>query len=382
MDKRIDRLQRRAAADSSVISLAGGLPASSLFPSRALAASASRVLRREGEQALQYAWPEGREGLRRWVAERLARRGAQVSAADVIITSGAQQAIAVAAELTVPRGGRVAVDAESYPGALDLLRVRGAVLVEHASDAACRYLTPAVTNPRGRRMSPDARAAALEAARRGASFLIEDDAYADLCFDGDAGRPLLADAPGRVFHVGTFSKVLAPGLRIGWLIAPRAQREAALEQKRLQDLQSNSLTQAILDDFLGEDDFDARLARARRLYQRRATRLCAALRRHLPEWTFEAPVGGFSVWAEAPEEGDEPQLLETAARFQTGFDPGRMFVAHGGSRPIGMRLAFSLEPSSRIEEAVRRLAAAWKAFRLAPTERPRATSEEAGTAVM
>jgi 2-aminoadipate transaminase len=368
MDEQLDELQRRAAADPRVIGLAGGLPNKGQFPRRALARSFLRAVRQAGTPALQYGWPEGSERLRAFVADRLRARGADVVATDVLITSGAQQAIAIALELTCRAGDRVAVDAETYPAALDLLRARRLRPVARADaldGARAAYAMPALGNPRG---------LALDAAARGALLgsalpIIEDDAYADLRFDGPAPRPLLADAPGRVFHVGTLSKTLCPGLRIGWLVAPRRLRRRALVLKQGDDLQASSLAQAVVEQYLagGADgpgtDFDARLVRLRRFYWRRAALLARALRRHLPGWRFAAPEGGFAIWAEADAVVDDVALLERALAAGVSFDPGSAFRPSSAGKPTAMRLCFSLAPATALDEGVRRLAAAWRRAR-------------------
>ena len=206
-----------------------------------------------------------------------------------------------------------------------------------------RYAMPAVDNPRGLTLPVQDRPALLA----DGAMVIEDDAYAELRFDGPAPPPLLAEAPNRVLHVGTFSKTLCPGLRIGWLVVPRRLRRRALRIKQGRDLQANSLGQAILEDYLaGSDggravDFDARLARLRRFYRVRATRLARALRQHLPDWRFDVPVGGFAIWIEAPANGrggapvsvDEKTLLRAALAEGVMFDPGSMFRPDGAATP-------------------------------------------------
>jgi 2-aminoadipate transaminase len=366
MDRRIESLQRRCAADHRVISLGGGLPAPVLFPRRALAAAAARVLRRADDAALQYGWPEGGAELRGYIAAGLRARGvSDVSAEDVVITSGAQQAVAIAVEVLATPGARAWVEPESYPGALDILRARGVALVAgpDAPRARLAYAMPALSNPRGRVAGASARAALLTRARRDETYLVEDEAYADLCFAGPPGAPLLACARERVLLVGTFSKVLCPGLRVGWLVAPRALREEILEAKRIRDLQANGLAQWVLQDFLAHRPLARRLAHARRFYAARAAVLCDALRRELPEWRFDPPEGGFSVWLEGPEPGDDAALLEAAVAHGVGFDPGRLFVFDGAPRTLSMRVSYSLEPAERLEAGVSRLARAWRVFR-------------------
>ena len=360
MEKRVERLHRIAAATPGVISLGGGLPSDALFPRGPLGRAFVRAMREPRASALQYAWPEGRAELREWIAERLRARGAEVGADEVIVTSGAQQAIALAAQLAFARGDEVGVDGESYPAALDLFRTRGGRLRVGWNDGVrAFYAMPAIGNPHSRPMSEEARTALL--ARR--IHVIEDDAYAALRFDGAVPRPLLAQARDRVWHVGSFSKTLCPGLRVGWLVPPPAWRERALELKHATDLQASSLGQTVLALFLAGDDFDARLARARRFYRARAARLVRAVRRHLPNWRFAEPEGGFALFLESDEPGDDLALLETATRHGVSFDPGRIFRPDGRVAPLGLRLCFSNVGAAELDEAPRRLARAWDEYR-------------------
>jgi 2-aminoadipate transaminase len=365
VDDRIDAIQRRTARDPRVIGLAGGLPSEAQFPKRELARSFFRVLEQAGVPALQYGWAEGFESLRQLVASRLRARGASVSADEVIVTSGAQQAIAIALEVICKAGDRVGVAAETYPAALDLMQERRLVPVASATGVRAHYAMPALGNPSGVRLDAAARGALLASGVP----IIEDDAYADLRFDGTAPRLLLAEAPGQVFHVGSLSKTLCPGLRIGWLVAPSRFRRRALRIKQGSDLQANSLAQAIVEDLLGSTgegpalDFDARLVRLRRFYRARAAALGRALRAHLPGWHFSNPEGGFTIWARAdhPARGiDEKAFLEAAAAEGVMVDPGSMFRPNRSPAPIAIRLSFSAAPPTKFDEGVRRLARAWR----------------------
>ncbi|MES1210158.1 MAG: PLP-dependent aminotransferase family protein, partial [Pseudomonadota bacterium] len=284
---------------------------------------------------------------------------------DVIITSGAQQAIALALELTARAGDAVGVGAETYPAALDLMRARRLVPVREWRGPRVRYAMPVVHNPRGDALSDAARAELLDA--HGA--IIEDDAYAELRFDGPPPRPLLADAPDRVLHAGTLSKTLSPGLRIGWLVVPRRLRDPALRLKQGTDLQASSLGQAIAEAYLLGDadvpavDWDARLVRLRRFYRRRATLLLRALRAALPDWRFTAPAGGFAIWAEAPAAApviEELSLLRHAVAEGVAFDPGSTFRPDAAPGPLAVRLCFSAAPAASFDDGARRLARAWR----------------------
>ncbi|HEY2749349.1 MAG TPA: PLP-dependent aminotransferase family protein, partial [Polyangia bacterium] len=251
------------------------------------------------------------------------------------------------------------VDAETYPAALDLFRARGGrPRVGWDGETRAFYAMPAIGNPHSRPMRDDDKQALLA---RGI-FVIEDDAYAELRFDGRIARPLLADDRARVWHVGSFSKTLCPGLRVGWLAPPPAWRERAIELKHASDLQASSLGQTVLALFLAEDDFDARLERAQRFYRARASRLLSAVRRHLPSWRCAEPEGGFALFVESDEPGDDLALLETATRHGVSFDPGRIFRPDSANAPLGLRLCFSNAGARELDEGVRRLARAWHAY--------------------
>jgi 2-aminoadipate transaminase len=357
VNPQIERLQRRSAQDRGVIALGGGLPSPEQFPRRLLTRAFLRAVVDPQAPALQYGWPEGLDPLRAWVVERLRARGVELDVDDVIVTSGAQQAIAIAAQLGARRGQRVAVDGATYPAALDLFRTRGLrpTAVERAPLA---YVMPSVGNPHGLGLDAEERRARLQASR----FLIEDDAYADLRWDGVAGRPLVADARDRVFHVGTLSKTLCPGLRLGWLVAPPRLRARALRQKRDRDLHTPMLSQVIVADFLASDDFESRLGRLRTFYRRRAERLADRLRRWLPSFHFQFPHGGFSLFCQTDDTVDDIAFLEAALKEGVAFDPGQLFRPERTLRPLSLRVCFSLVPEPQIDEGVRRLARAWARF--------------------
>ena len=217
---------------------------------------------------------------------------------------------------------------------------------------------PQVTTPRGAEMAHARRTELLASGLP----IIEDDAYAELRFDGPPAPPLAVEGRAQVWHVGTFSKTLCPGLRLGWLVPPPRQLQRALRYKHDLDLQSNGLAQAIVSEFLRHDDFDARLVRLRRFYRHRCARLMAAVRRHLPSWRFDEPVGGFSLWLETGEALDDTDFLAEAMRHGVSFDPGRMFRPNQAGRPLALRLCYSLETADRLDQGVARLARAWDAF--------------------
>jgi 2-aminoadipate transaminase len=343
MDPRVTELQKQAAARPDVIGLAGGLPADELLPRAALARCLAEVTASR-DDALQYGWPEGTEQLRHWIAARLAARGAAIDPECIIVTAGAQQALAIAARLL---GGAIAVGDATYAAAIDAFIRSGAQVV--ASGGTARYVIHGVSNPHGVELADrDALLASSEP-------LIVDEAYAELRFDGATPRPLLADAPDRTWHVGTISKTIAPGLRVGWLIPPAPHHAAALELKSAADLQTSSLSQAALARLLATTDYDALLARARAAYAERAAALSEALHRHAPSLRFREPEGGFSLWIETDRTGDDIALLRAMLDAGVMVDPGSAFCP-GPRETIAVRASYSNAAPCRLAEAARRLA--------------------------
>jgi 2-aminoadipate transaminase len=345
---RIEELQKQAADRHDVVGFAGGLPASDLLPREELARALAEVATTD-DAALQYGWPEGAPDLRAWVTRRLSARGAVVDPERVIITAGAQQALAIATHVLGNRS--IAVGDATYQGALDAFGPRA---VAHGDDV--RYVIAGVSNPQG---TPQAPALDLLGSAR---ELIVDEAYAELRFDGRVLTPLLAEAAERVWHIGTVSKTIAPGLRVGWLIPPGRHHTAALDFKHEADLQTASVSQVALARLFDLVDYDALLDKARTTYAARAVALAAALRRHAPDLRFTDPIGAFSIWIETGEQGDEIALLEAALDEGVMFDPGSYFrPTRGGD--IALRLCYSNAAIDRFDDGVQRLVRALTRWR-------------------
>lgn len=374
MHPTIDRIQRISAARDDVIGLAGGLPDPSLFPRRALEVAFGAAMATPA--ALQYGWPEGNENMRAHVVRLLVARGVDVGIGDVIMTSGAQQALSITSSLLVRPGDRIDVGARAYPVALELFRSAGATALDGADEngrLAAHYVMPGVSNPDGVDLSATKRARILASG----APIIADEAYAELRFDGTVPSPFLVDARDRTWHVGTFSKTLCPGLRIGYLVPPPAWRAAALEAKEDADLQAGSLSQAVLERFLAVEDYDAHLRRARLRYNARSARMLEAIRRWMPGVRAYQPEGGFSIFVDTLEPGDDEQLLALAAARGVSFDPGRLFFPETPPT-LTLRISHSAVAIDELEEGIRRLARALDDLRSESHGSARSTDRLAG----
>lgn len=355
---RLEQLIREACDQPSVISFAGGFPATESIPQEALAQAAQAAVRTlpRVEASLQYCWPEGKPALRNWVAERLARRGARIDPDQVIITAGAQQALSMALRALAKPGARVLVDPVSYPGALDVLRTAGAVLTHDPARADLAYLMSGVSNPVGNDSLP----AHWRTLRDRSCPLIVDEAYAELRFDGALPPLLLEQARDRVFHVGTVSKTICPGLRIGWLVPPPAHLAAFLDDKTRDDLQAGTFAQTVLSGLLSRIDYDQHLRTVRELYRRRAACLVRNLERHLPQLSLHRPQGGFSLFADSGSRMDEQAFFEASVACGVIYDPGSRFLAERERETtLKLRLCFSSLAEDLIEHGVARLKEAW-----------------------
>jgi 2-aminoadipate transaminase len=343
----IESIQRACAARSDVIALAGGLPDPVLFPRSAMQRAMEVVMAEPKLGALQYGWPEGDPSLRAWIGARLG-----VTQDDVIVTAGAQQAIALAIDALAARGGVVGVAPTTYPAALELFRSRGLDVTDDA-DPNVFYLVPEIGNPEGLPLD----AAIAERARTTNVPVIADDAYAELRFD-PRERTRVSAGFSPVWRIGTFAKTLCPGLRVGWIAPPPEYRALVLRLKHDADLQSNGLGQAVLAELLRTWDYDAHLARARAVYARRASALMDAVRRHVPSWTFREPEGGFSIFVDTNAPGNDVAFLALASAHGVSFDPGRMFRTREHAT-IELRLCHCNVAEPQIEEGVKRLSKAW-----------------------
>lgn len=356
---------------AEVISFAGGLPAPATFPVDEMRAAFDRVLVERGREALQYSTTEGYAPLREWVAARVGTDAAPVSPDDVMIVSGSQQGLDLLSKVLVDPGDRVLVETPTYLGALQAFSMFSPQFVAVASDAEgllpdalsesmrgakFLYCLPNFQNPTGRLLPLARRQALVERARDLDLLILEDDPYGALSYDGDTPASIRSLAPERTVYMGSFSKVLAPGLRIGYVIAPPALRAKLVQAKQATDLHTATLSQQAVFEVVKDGFLDAHIPTIRALYRDQCEAMLAALAHHMPEGvSWNRPRGGMFLWVDLPRGVDATAVLVRAVENNVAFVPGAPFYAADPVRE-SLRLAFVTVPPPRIEEGVARLA--------------------------
>ncbi|HEX4818787.1 MAG TPA: PLP-dependent aminotransferase family protein [Acidimicrobiales bacterium] len=358
-----------------VISLAGGLPAAETFPTEELGAAMNRILASD-PSVLQYSPTEGIAPLRQWVA---ARHG--VDPGQVVITHGSQQALDLVARALLDPGAAVALADPAYVGAVQVLRLAGAQLIPVAADSdglrvddlearlrrgerpALVYVVANFDNPTGATLSSERRAALAALADRYGFVIVDDDPYGELRWRGSAPASL-ASMTDRVITLGTVSKVVCPGLRVGYLVAPTSVAPALVLVKQALDLHTSTLAQHALHDLLTAPGFlDRQLDRLRGVYRERAAALSEALRAEFGDrLRFRPPDGGMFVWGELVDVVDTQELLAAAIERGVAFVPGEAFAV-AADHHRALRLSFATNAPDQLAEGVRRLAVARRDLR-------------------
>jgi 2-aminoadipate transaminase len=365
-------------ARPEVISLAGGLPDTSTFPPESFAALMTRIAQESSAEALQYGPTEGFQRTRECIAEVMAAEGMRPDTDDIIVTTGGQQAIDLVAKTLVDPGDVVVCEAPTYPGAvpvfcsyeadtrqiaMDSEGMRIDLLEELLDELAAEgrrpkfiYSVPTFQNPAGVTLSLERRRRLVEIVRERELLLVEDNPYGLLRYSGDAVEPLYAlDGGDYVLYVGTFSKILSPGIRLGWLCAPPPVMEKVVLGKQAADLCSSTLTQYFVNEYFGERRWGEYIDSLIGVYRARRDAMLDALGHHFPEQaTWTVPAGGLFVWATLPDYFDTTDLLARALRENVAFVPGAAAYADG--RGSGsMRLNFSGSTEEEIREGVGRI---------------------------
>ncbi len=353
-----------------IVSLAGGLPSPDTFPVEAMREATARVLAQAPHAALQYAASEGYGPLREWVAEHLGGQGLRVQPDQVLITTGSQQGLDLVAKVLLDAGSAVAVETPTYLGALQAFQAYEPRIVEVAGDAEgplpdglavargarFLYLLPNFQNPTGRCMGAARRAQVLQAAQRLQLPLLEDNPYGDLWYDAAPPPPLAAAWPEGTVYAGSFSKVLAPGLRLGYLVAPPALYPKLLHAKQAADLHTPGFNQRVVHEVIRQGFLDTHVPTIRARYRRQRDAMAQALARHLPlGCRWGVPQGGMFFWVELPGRLDATALLPRAVALGVAYVPGAAFYA-AGARVDTLRLSFVSVAPEAIERGVQVLA--------------------------
>ncbi|NVJ07447.1 PLP-dependent aminotransferase family protein [Myxococcus sp. AM001] len=365
----------KVAEQPDILSFAGGLPAPELFPLEAIAEAHAEALATEGRAALQYSTTEGFGPLREWICGHLQKRGRQSTADQVLITNGSQQGIDLVAKVMLDPGDLIIVENPSYLAALQTFGAYEARFATVGSDdqgmrtddlerllathqPKLVYVVANFQNPKGTTLSLERRRELVRLAQQHRFLILEDDPYGELRFRGEHLPSLAAfDDEGVVVSLGTFSKTLAPGMRLGWTVGPRDFVRSLAVAKQSTDLHTATLAQRAVVKLLARFDYAAHLESLRPVYGERAQAMLDALQVHMPagtRWTH--PEGGMFLWVELPGGLDAQALLPKAVAQKVAFVPGAPFFANT-PRPEFMRLNYSNRPPELIAEGMRRLGA-------------------------
>jgi 2-aminoadipate transaminase len=378
-----------------IISFAGGLPSSKTFPVAEFEAACAKVLKDDPAGALQYAASEGYGPLRELVAAQLKAQSAaagvtwNVDPAQVLITTGSQQGLDLVAKILIDKDSKVLVESPTYLGAVmaftpmepnvvsvasDADGIDIADLAAKSADARFLYVLPNFQNPTGRSMTEARRAALSAEAARSGLPIMEDNPYGDLWFDHAPPAPLTARNPEGGIYLGSFSKVLAPGLRMGFIVAPKAVYPKLLQAKQAADLHSPGFNQRLIFEVMQNGFLDRHVPTIRRLYKAQRDAMLEALAKHFPEsqgpdsanadstFTWNTPAGGMFLWARLPAGMNAVDLLPHAVDKGVAFVPGAPFYA-GNADARAMRLSFVTPSVEEIHRGVAALAEAIHAQR-------------------
>ena len=365
------------ASRPEVVSLAGGMPFVSALPTELVTGAIDRLLRERGPVALQYGSGQGAPELREQILEVMALEGIRGTMDDVVVTTGSQHALELLAKLFLDPGDVVLAEGPSYVTALVVFRsfqaeVSHVPMDEHGLiPAALReriaslkaagkrlkllYTVPTFNNPAGVTLSWQRRLEVLEIARENDILVLEDNPYGLLYFDGPPPHAMRSVEKDGVVYLGTFSKTLAPGFRVGWALAPHGIREKLILLNEAAVLSPSSFTQLVISEYLSSTDWKAQINTFRGVYRERRDAMLSALAEYLPKLSWTVPNGGFYVWLTLPEQVDAKSMLPRAVTQLVAYTPGTAFYSDGNGRN-NIRLSFCYPTPELIREGIRRLA--------------------------
>ena len=359
----------KVTARPEVISFAGGLPSDASFPVAQLKKAFEKVLAETPQAALQYSTTDGYAPLREWVAAEKSKSGATIKPEQVIIVSGSQQALDLIGKVFINEGDKVLVEAPTYLGALQAFDLffpkyvslpsdedgldADQITAEHAQDAKFLYALPNFQNPTGRLMTEARRQALVAKARELNLLVIEDDPYGELWYTSAPPPSLLSRMPERVIQMGSFSKILAPGLRLGYIVAPEEIARKFEQVKQATDLHTATLTQRAVYEVVKDGFLNEHIPTIRSMYHTQAQAMLSALDEHMPTGVkWNQPAGGMFLWLELPEGMDSEEMLKKALARNVAYVPGTPFYANEPVRNT-LRLAFVTVPEEKIRAGVK-----------------------------
>jgi 2-aminoadipate transaminase len=362
----------KITARPEVISFAGGLPSPATFPVERMRAAYDSVLSKQGKVALQYGPTDGYAPLRDWIAQSLSINGARILPEQVLMVSGSQQGLDLLAKVLIDEGSKVLVETPSYLGALQAFSLYRPQFVSVPTDghgllpdqvasvgsgARLLYALPNFQNPTGRTLSLERRTALVETCARLGLPLIEDDPYGALSYRAEPLPKMLTMNPQGVIYMGSFSKVLTPGIRLGYVVAPVPLVRKLEQAKQAADLHTAQLTQMVVHEVVKDGFLTEHIPTIRKLYADQCDAMLAALAEYFPSsvsWT--RPEGGMFIWVTLPKHIDSMKLLDEAIAEHVAFVPGAPFYANAAEKNT-LRLSFVTVSPEKIREGVAKLAA-------------------------
>ncbi len=361
-----------------IISFAGGLPNPRLFPVQEIADAALKVLQQKGESVLQYSTTEGYLPLREYIAKRyLKRHRLEIDPDEILITNGSQQGLDLIAKVFLDRGEQVVIERPGYLGAIQAFSLyepefQAIELFEDGIDTEALertleteqiklfYTVPNFQNPSGISYSEQKRQDVARLLKSHKVILVEDDPYGELRFMGRDLASMRNYLNDRVFLLGSFSKIVSPGLRLGWICGQEGAMEKLIIAKQASDLHSNHLSQRIVHQYLLDNDLDEHVLKIRKVYKEQRDVMVSMIEEYFPEETNHTrPEGGMFLWITLPQGISSLELFDQATQLNVAFVPGQPFYVDGGGENT-LRLNFSNTDEVQIEEGIKRLAEAIK----------------------
>ncbi|MGB3458877.1 MAG: PLP-dependent aminotransferase family protein [Halobacteriota archaeon] len=364
----------KVTEDPKIISFAGGLPNPKFFPVKEITNASLKVLEEDGENVLQYSTTEGYLPLREYIAERYRKKkGLNVDSDEILITNGSQQGLDLIGKIFLDKGNQIVIERPGYLGAIQAFSMYEPIfqsipLLDDGIDTDLLertfrgnriklfYAVPTFQNPSGITYSRQRRRDVANILKRHNAIFVEDDPYGELRFIGEDLPSIRAYLEDNTILLGSFSKIITPGLRLGWVCAKKDIMERIIVAKQASDLHSNYLSQRIVHQYLIDNDIDKHIVKIRDAYKKRRDLMVSMIAEYFPEEIkYTKPEGGMFLWITLPEGISSSDLVDLAIKENVAFVPGNAFYVDGGGDNT-LRLNFSNSDEEKIEEGIKRLA--------------------------